>query len=192
MIQSELVIPQAAISMPQEHIPLFPSVIASEFVPSPASSAEHILLSAKVESYMKQLVSQLVAYKSQNKLIRESVVAVSTESFNASTSSTITTRDACRTIRNFSGLSVPDVTSITRLPPGPPDSHAVTPSGTTEMSLPVGAEEENTSTAQTIGLGVGILKQKKESKRPVSIASQLPPKIPKKRGRPSNKDRGLA
>lgn len=193
--------------------PLFPLPIVNNIAPSVNGPTEHGILSLKIEEYIKDIVSHLLALKSQNKMIRESVVAIPNvppASFDATSSpstAAINTKDACRTIRNFAGISIPDITSITRvLQPVVDTTQAarpLTPSATgvsgmdsltaqSPSQLGVIPEEEFASNGVSLGVGVGILKSSKEKRRPSALASQLPPKIPKKRGRPSNKDRGLA
>jgi hypothetical protein len=184
--------------------PIFPPSLIGEIFPCGAGENERTLFSAKVELYMKDLVSHLITYKAQNRIIRESVVAVAPDSQISQGSGSITTRDACRTIRGFVGISLPDVTSIVKLPVQATVEIAAAPPMTPTASM-VGVFEltsqspslhgilpEEEVGSSSIGVGVGVLKNIKEKKRPVSIASQLPPKVPKKRGRPSNKDRGLA
>lgn len=71
------------------------------------------VFSTKIEQYLVDLVSDLVAFKSQSALIRNSTVAVPSVQAN----STVTSREVCRTLRTFAGVSVPDITSLSKVPP---------------------------------------------------------------------------
>jgi hypothetical protein len=90
--------------------PLFPALLLQDLFPGISNSE---LVSLKVEEYIHGLVGHLVLEKSQSRLLNESIVAIPDQNLS---SPTVRTRDACRTIRNFSGISIPDVTAITRLP----------------------------------------------------------------------------
>ena len=111
---------------------MFPSSILAELLPGSIHEKDNIF-SAKIEGYLNDLISHLLSFKSQNRLIRQSVVAIATES-NLNSLSTVSTRDVCRTIRNFSGLSIPDVTSITRVPHATEAAQAVPAEGTVGVS----------------------------------------------------------
>ena len=177
-----------------EEAAMFPSSILAELLPGSIHEKDNIF-SAKIEGYLNDLISHLLSFKSQNRLIRQSVVAIATES-NLNSLSTVSTRDVCRTIRNFSGLSIPDVTSITRVPHAVEAAQAVpaTPSAadlTSQSPTMNGHNIEEDIHAVPLGVGVGGLRPGQRKRAVVMIPSNLPPKIPKKRGRPSNKDRGI-
>jgi hypothetical protein len=99
--------------------PLFPALLLQDLLPG-ISYPE--LVSLKVEEYIHGLVGHLVLEKSQSRLVNESIVAIPDQNLS---SPTVRTRDACRTIRNFSGISIPDVTAITRLPAAMPEQSSM-------------------------------------------------------------------
>jgi len=147
-----------------------------------------------VEKYLSELISNLVAYRSENSLVRDSIVAVSL----GSTAGGITTRDACKTLKKFSGLNIPDVTSIIRVATASTAVPAV--GGSTHVGESIGDGSFSSvpsipaidETANGAGLGIGsIISKKKAAAGSQPAVVLLPPKQPKKRGRPSNKDRGL-
>jgi hypothetical protein len=189
-----------------EEIPLLPDSIVNSIVTCASDNETIIAFSNEVEKYMLDLIQNLISYRSQNSLVRDSIVAVPGSS-SIGTIGTMTTRDACRTLKKFSGISIPDVTSILRVTTGPSltaDQHAtssvsLTPSGTPTIglggSLGDGIDEIGAAGAggldstATVGVGIGSLISKKKASNQSAIV--LPPRQPKKRGRPSNKDRGL-
>ena len=150
---------------------LFPQSIINEFLPAGPNC--HGSFSKLVENYLTQMVSSLVSFKSQSVLIRKSIVALGA---TASSSSTVTCREVCRTLRNFSGVAIPDVPSVTRVP-ATIDTNLVQPA---VLVTPSAA-----SIGTAGGLGVGILPAKRKASQSLSNG----PRIPKKRGRPSNKDK---
>jgi hypothetical protein len=68
-----------------------------------------------IEKYLINLIEYIISSKSQNSIIKNSIVAIDLTSSN-SLPSMVTTRDVCRALRNFSGIRIPDLTTLTRVP----------------------------------------------------------------------------
>ena len=190
--------------MNSDYQPLFPVALLGSILPNAADEDAALSFGQEIEKYMLDLVNSLKAYRSHNSQIRNAIVAIAPTS---NTSSVVTTRDACKTLKNFAGLSIPDVTSIIQVTTNAhgtqPTSNvqaSATSASTATPAMPatpsaasvggfqdLAAEEPGTAGAAG-GIGIGAIIREKKSTAPVI---SLPPKAPKKRGRPSNKDRGL-
>ncbi len=183
-----------------DHEPLFPLSLLGTLIPNAADEEAAFTFGGEIEKYISNLVSHLKSYRSHNSLIRNAIVSIAPET---TASSVVTTRDACKTLRNFSGHSVPDVTSIIQVTTSGTHPSAnvsntngpsvvttpimpVTPSGTS--AIPDLIVEEPGTAGAAGGIGIGAIIREKKS---VAPSLPLPPKQPKKRGRPSNKDRGI-
>lgn len=183
---------------------LFPIALLGSIVPNLSDEESALSFGYEIEKYMLDLVSSLRGYRSHNSVIRNAIVAITP---GPSTSSAVSTRDVCKTLKNHSGLSIPDVTSIIRVStsvsqqsPNLPTTAAATTSGPSATAMPLtptagstgGVADiatEDTGTSGTVGgIGIGGIIREKKSTAPVI---PLPPRQPKKRGRPSNRDRGL-
>lgn len=167
-----------SIAQPSTDDMIFPPAILTELCPSTealGSFCNHI------EEYIVRLVSHLIFLKGQNKIVRESIVAIADAAGSSASTGTVNTTDACRALRSFTGLKIPDLTSITRLP-----QVAVV----SEVSTSVHATPELSSISPTMrammeietASPMGVVPMKKRAGS--VIADQLPPKVPKKRGRP--------
>lgn len=180
--------------------PLFPLAVLGTLMPNAADEDAALTFGSEIEKYISNLVGHLKSYRSHNSLIRNAIVSIAPET---TTSSVITTRDACKTLRNFSGHSVPDVTSIIQVATSGPQSlpnlpsmsglsavatpaMPATPSAGSAMPDMISEEPSIAGAAGGIGIGA-IIREKKYILPPIP----KPPKQAKKRGRPSNKDRGL-
>ncbi len=177
---------------------LFPEAVTEPFILG--EGLVRVSFSNHVEAFLTGLVDRLIAIKSQTQVIRNAIVAVPVDGIN-SASSSVTTRDVCRAIRNFSGTPIPDITQIWRIPQtgGAKDQQSsgglslnipLTPSGANSIGLidPMQSDEKvNTGAAGGVGIGALVSKKKNSTVLP----PMLPPTQPKKRGRPSNKDRGI-
>jgi hypothetical protein len=141
----------------------FPNQILQPIFPS---KVNHSIFASKVEEYIHELVGHLISQKSQSRLIQQSIVAVSDES---SSSPVVRTRDVCRSIRSFSGISIPDVTAITRLP--------------TVVS------EQSNSGIVFSAISDDVSMEIKTSSIKKKLVSQAPLKPAKKRGRPRKVDK---
>jgi hypothetical protein len=158
---------------------IFPRPILAELCPQFASSPNLPVLSSHIENYLLRLITHLISMKAQSKIIRESIVAISAAAGSSASRTTVTTRDACRAIRSFTGLAIPDLTSFVRLP-----QTAEAPSIQTSP-IPSAIELSNLSPSmRTISEDAlpGISELSK--KRSQALSGQNVPKIPRKRGRP--------
>ena len=167
---------------------MFPRAILSAVAPD---TSDYTSLSEKTEEYLNELVGHLLTLKAQNRIIRESIVAI--PGVASSSAGTVTTRDACRAIRSFSGVPVPDISSITRVPTAEANSLTITPVTVGDPAVPSpstrGLNDEDLMAVTGVSLGVGVQRLGATKKRQsVSLASQLP-KVPKKRGRPRKADK---
>lgn len=140
-----------------------------------ATDATSPILSKKVEENMHKLVMHLVSLKSQSRLIHRSVVAVPDQH---PSSPTVRVRDACAAIRSFSGIDIPDVTALTRLPTvSMPEQSIISSPG----SLIVNEEE---AAVGVKGSGSFVARKK--------LVGQIPTAKPvKKRGRPRKEDKAI-
>ncbi len=190
--------------MDTDYQPFFPVALLGSLLPNAENEDAALTFGREIEMYMLDLVNNLKAYRSHNSLIRNAIVAIAPGS---NTSAVVTTRDACKTLKNFAGHSIPDVTSIIQVTTtvhGTQQTSSITTSATSASSAipetPItpsansvgglqdpAADEPGTAGAAG-GIGIGAIIREKKSTGPVIL---LPPKPPKKRGRPSNKDRGL-
>jgi len=190
--------------MHSNHQSLFPIALLGSLLPNAVDEDAALTFGQEIEKYIFDLVSNLKSYRSHNSVIRNAIVAIAP---GTNTSSVVTTRDACKTLKNFAGVSIPDVTSIiqvattgpgSRQSPNVPSSGVAaavstlampaTPSAASAGGLPDLSIEEAGTAGAAGGIGIGAIIREKKSTAPVI---SLPPKAPKKRGRPSNKDRGL-
>lgn len=167
---------------------MFPKAILANLAPA---FTEYATLSVKVEEYLNQLVGHLMVLKAQNRIIRESIIAI--PGVGSSNAGTVTTRDACRAIRSFSGIPVPDISSITRVPTAEPSHLTINPVTVGDPAAPSPStralNDEDLMSATGGSLGVGVQRAGAGKRRQtVSLASQLP-KVPKKRGRPRKVDK---
>lgn len=108
---------------------MFPESVTSKYIEG--NSEE---FSALIESYILELVSNLLRIRSQSLLIRKSIVAVVADS--STTDSLVTTREVCRTLRNFS-VPIPDLSSLTRVPDTVTASVPPTPSAAVVLEKPI-------------------------------------------------------
>ena len=158
---------------------IFPLPVLAELCPQFASSSSLPILSTHIESYLLRLITHLISMKAQSKIIRESIVAISSAAGSSASRTTVSTRDACRAIRSFTGLSIPDLTSFVRLPQA-----AETPSVQT-TPIPSSIEFAHLSPSmRAISEDAVPAFSELAKKRTQALGGMNVPKIPKKRGRP--------
>lgn len=159
---------------------IFPLPILMDMCPQLESKTGLPTLSNVIENYLIDLVSHLIAMKEQSKIIRESIVAISTAAGSSASKTTVTTRDACRAIRSFTGQPIPDLTSITRVP-----QQQVVESTVSAQVTPVIAPVELGSLSPSMRAVSDEGMPEVTKKRSNSLlAAQASLKVPKKRGRP--------
>jgi hypothetical protein len=135
-------------------------------------------MSAQIEDYIIRLVSHLIFLKGQSKIVRESIVAIADAAGSSASKNTVNTTDACRAIRSFTGIRIPDLTSFTRIPQNSVEINTSLPQMTPELS----AVSPSMRGAGEDGLPVAVATLRKRTGS--ALADQIPPKVPKKRGRP--------
>ncbi|TEB18188.1 hypothetical protein C9890_0454 [Perkinsus sp. BL_2016] len=118
--------------------------------------------------------------KEQSKIIRESIVAISAAAGSSASKTTVTTRDACRAIRSFTGQPIPDLTSITRVPQQQVLESAVS-AQVTPVIAPVELGSLSPSMRAVSDEGMPEVTKKRSNSL---LAAQASLKVPKKRGRP--------
>jgi hypothetical protein len=161
---------------------LFPLPILAELCPQFSASPNLSSLSEYIEDYIVALVSHLVDMKAQSKIIRESIVAISGAAGSSASRTTVTTRDACRAIRSFTGLQIPDLTSITRIPQSAQNESI--PTQTTPVAAPVELGSLSPSMRGVSDEGVLLAELTRKRAHSAILAAQAELRVPKKRGRP--------